>query len=161
MTKITRRQKSAINVMLQQGESLRRRDEREGEDIVYRCRCSWVGGDPDIGARRGTKKPTCPACWKHNRRRVVVVPEAEFKPRPIAIASDKEHNPELQRELGALRGVIFANVSSTSSRFTVTPSKTEPAVIIRDTTTNREARVGLFAARETMKALAALFPDVP
>lgn len=35
---------------------------------VFRCKCSWVGGDPDI--HRG--KPTCPACWHHDKKRVVV-----------------------------------------------------------------------------------------
>jgi hypothetical protein len=37
-------------------------------DPVYRCACSWVGGDPD--ERNG--KHTCPACWHHDRRRVEV-----------------------------------------------------------------------------------------
>lgn len=44
-------------------------------ELTYRCKCSWLGGDPDIGPRRGTKKPTCPACWYHNHKRVVVTPE--------------------------------------------------------------------------------------
>jgi hypothetical protein len=39
------------------------------EDKVYRCACSWVGGDPD---ERPGKPPTCPACWHHDRKRVVV-----------------------------------------------------------------------------------------
>jgi hypothetical protein len=41
-------------------------------DPVYRCACSWVGGDPDITSPRSKKPPTCPACWKHDRKRVVV-----------------------------------------------------------------------------------------
>lgn len=36
---------------------------------VYRCACSWVGGDPD---ERPGKPPTCPACWHHDRKRVEV-----------------------------------------------------------------------------------------
>lgn len=36
---------------------------------TYFCACSWIGGDPD--ERRG-KPPTCPACWKIDRRRVPV-----------------------------------------------------------------------------------------
>ena len=38
-------------------------------DHVYRCKCSWVGGDPD----RHMGKNTCPACWHHDKRRVEVV----------------------------------------------------------------------------------------
>ncbi len=46
-------------------------DEDEVE-VSFRCECSWVGGDPDI--YRG--RPTCPACWHHDRRRRVVTPDA-------------------------------------------------------------------------------------
>lgn len=46
-------------------------------DIVYRCGCSWVGGDPDI--RRG-QPPTCPACWHHDHKRVEVYDERVFIP---------------------------------------------------------------------------------
>lgn len=49
-------------------------------EITYRCACSWVGGDPDIGPGRKLRgkplpatKPTCPACWKHDKRRKLVV----------------------------------------------------------------------------------------
>lgn len=58
-------------------------EQLHNEDVVYRCKCSWVGGDPDIGAGRRTKGsygrlvdsniPTCPACWKHDRKRAIVV----------------------------------------------------------------------------------------
>lgn len=44
-------------------------DEVPDPDIVYRCACSWVGGDPD---ERPGKRPTCPACWHHDKRRVEV-----------------------------------------------------------------------------------------
>lgn len=50
------------------------------DDTVYRCKCSWVGGDPDIGPRRMRGKriltdqePTCPACWSKDRKRALVV----------------------------------------------------------------------------------------
>lgn len=67
---------------------------RAAADVpTYRCACSWVGGDPDIGKGRGkvrytfrssgtrfvmrtgtvdTKAPTCPACWAKNKKRVIV-----------------------------------------------------------------------------------------
>lgn len=38
------------------------------EDLYFRCTCSWVGGDPDYW--RGQQ--TCPACWKHDKKRVPV-----------------------------------------------------------------------------------------
>lgn len=40
-----------------------------GEAITWFCVCSWIGQDPD--ERRG-KPPSCPACWKIDRRRVDV-----------------------------------------------------------------------------------------
>lgn len=45
------------------------------EDVTYYCTCSWLGGDPDIGPGRGRKAPTCPACWHHDRKRVLVTTE--------------------------------------------------------------------------------------
>lgn len=35
---------------------------------VYRCRCSWLGSDPDVRRNRAT----CPACAHHDKRRVTV-----------------------------------------------------------------------------------------
>jgi hypothetical protein len=43
-------------------------------DPVYRCTCSWVGGDPDLRPGKA-RSPTCPACWHHDKRRRVVTPE--------------------------------------------------------------------------------------
>jgi len=40
-------------------------------DETYRCTCSWVGSDPDFFE----DEPTCPACWKHDHKRVVVKAE--------------------------------------------------------------------------------------
>lgn len=48
------------------------------DDVTYYCACSWIGGDPDIGRNRRARggrrvtEPTCPACWKIDRKRVPV-----------------------------------------------------------------------------------------
>jgi len=78
------------------------RAEASKDPVTYRCACSWVGGDPDIGSGRGNTRftvvikpegaqryvfrrkggsyakstdPTCPACWAKNKKRVIVTPE--------------------------------------------------------------------------------------
>lgn len=43
----------------------------EEPEVYFRCACSWVGGDPDYVRGR----PKCPACWKHDRKRVDVTPQ--------------------------------------------------------------------------------------
>lgn len=57
---------------------------RHGSSSTYYCLdrdCRWVGEDPDIGRGRRTRhgklvqEPTCPACWKHDRKRVKVALE--------------------------------------------------------------------------------------
>lgn len=54
--------------MAQLPEAVEALSEALGGDPVYRCRCTWVGGDPDM--RRG--RAFCPACWHHDKKRVRV-----------------------------------------------------------------------------------------
>lgn len=54
---------------------VRRRHDLDVADITYQCTCSWIGGDPDI---RPGKAPSCPACWHHDHRRVVVTPAKDL-----------------------------------------------------------------------------------
>ncbi len=53
-----------------------------GGDCVYRCKCSWVGSDPDrrpAGARRSRRgRLTCPTCWHHNKKRIEVAPKPSW-----------------------------------------------------------------------------------
>lgn len=55
---------------------------RSEADPIYRCACSWLGGDPDV--MRGGRT-TCPACWLHDHKRVTVVMESR-SPAEIADA---------------------------------------------------------------------------
>ena len=41
-------------------------------DTTFRCTCSWVGGDPDVSS---SGRPTCPACWAQDHKRVTVHPQ--------------------------------------------------------------------------------------
>lgn len=56
-------------------------------ETFYRCNkagCRWVGQDPDERRVKGQCKRSCPACWKHDHRRVTV--EAfQYIPNPLVI----------------------------------------------------------------------------
>lgn len=80
------------------------------QPLVYRCplpRCRWVGSDPDLWTR---DQPTCPACWKIDRKMRDVVISGR-RPVPWRARPSRAHaTPIRHRVAGSPR---------TSSRWTI------------------------------------------
>lgn len=76
----------------------------------------------------------------------------------MKLKQDERLNSELQKEVSELRDGMFSQIKKEESRrFVAKPSNENPSTIITDTITGKTVEVPLFASREVLMVLNALF----